>query len=116
MRNTFTRFAKAASDALGTPLAFVVALASCALWAIAGPFTGYSDSWMLVINTGTTIVTFLMAFILLNAQNRDSKAIHLKLDELINAQQDARNSLIDLENASEQQIDAVAREFQSDRT
>lgn len=82
------------------------------IWAVTGPFFHYSDTWQLVINTGTTIVTFLMVFLIQNAQNRDSKAIQLKLDELIRAQKGARNKMIDLERLDDKQLARLQDEFQ----
>jgi len=97
--------------ALGQPAAFLIACATVLVWGITGPFFGYSDTWQLVINTGTTIVTFLMVFLIQNSQNHDSTAVQLKLDELIRALNGAKNSLIDLENATEDEIQAQAEEL-----
>ena len=82
------------------------------VWAIAGPLFGYSEGWQLVINTGTTIVTFLMVFLIQNTQNHDARAIHLKLDELIRSINAARNKLIDLENCTDQELDELQQEFE----
>src|SRR5689334_25311361 len=82
------------------------------VWAVTGPLFGFSDTWQLVINTGTTIITFLMVFLIQNTQNRDAKAIHLKLDELLRAVSSARNSLVDLENFSDAELEKLAKEFQ----
>src|SRR5262245_10156434 len=87
---------------------FLFAFGSVLLWGILGPFYRYSENWQLVINTGTTIVTFLMVFLIQNAQNRESKAVHIKLDELIFAVQRARNELIDIEKLTEEQLDLIA--------
>jgi low affinity Fe/Cu permease len=107
----FRRFAQATSRATGTSVAFATAVAIVVGWAIAGPFFDYSDSWELVINTLTTIITFLMVFLIQNTQNRDSLALHLKLDELLRAVEGARDSLVDLENLSDEEISTVKQEF-----
>jgi low affinity Fe/Cu permease len=97
--------------ATGSRWGFLLALGTVLIWALIGPFCHYSETWQLVINTGTTIVTFLMVFLLQNSQNRESKAIHLKLDELIFAVARARNELIDIENLTEEQLDLIARRY-----
>jgi low affinity Fe/Cu permease len=107
----FHKFAHRAADALGTSRAFVGALVVVILWGLAGPFFRFSDSWQLVINTGTTIVTFLMVFLIQNAQNRDAKAIHLKLDELIRGVSGARNALINLQDLTDEQLEQLQRDF-----
>lgn len=96
-RARFARFAKLIARAVGQPGAFGVALGVVVLWAAAGPIFNYSDTWQLVINTGTTIVTFLMVFLIQNTQNRDAEAMHIKLDELIRALDQARNAVLNLE-------------------
>ncbi len=98
MNNIFRKFAQTTSEAVGSSWAFLIAFLIIIIWAISGPMFGFSETWQLVINTGTTIVTFLMVFLVQNAQNRDSKATHLKLDELIHAVKGARNQLIDAED------------------
>ena len=100
----FTRFAKATSHYAGTPYTFLVAVAVVTIWAITGPLFHFSDTWQLVINTGTTIVTFLMVFLIQNTQNRDSTALQVKLDELIKAMDQADNSILDLEELEEDEI------------
>src|SRR5262245_32658283 len=112
---TFSELARRASAALGTPAAFVAACATVVVWAAAGPLFGYSDTWQLVINTGTTVVTFLMVFLLQNTQNRDARALHLKLDELLRSLKPARNRLIDLENCTDEELDEVERQFHAIR-
>ena len=105
----FSRFATAAARAAGHPLALVIAVGVVLAWALSGPEFGFSDTWQLVINTGTTVVTFLMVFLIQNSQNRDAMAMHLKLDELIRAAKDARNSLIDSEHLTQQDLDRLAK-------
>jgi low affinity Fe/Cu permease len=112
-RWTFSRLAQHASLLLGKSGAFAGACGIVLLWAVAGPFFGYSDTWQLVVNTGTTIVTFLMVFLVQNTQNRDARALHLKLDELLRSVKPARNKLIDLENCSDEEIEDMARQFQA---
>jgi low affinity Fe/Cu permease len=107
----FRKFAAKFSTIAGSPWAFITALIVLILWAISGPMFGFSDTWQLVINTGTTIVTFLMVFLIQNTQNRDAKAIHLKLDELIRSVKDARNSLVDLEDLSDEELDQLQQQF-----
>ncbi len=111
MNEVFRKFASAISRWAGSSWAFVIAILILLIWAIAGPIFHYSDTWQLTINTGTTIVTFLMVFLIQNTQNRDAKAINLKLDEIIRALQEARNGMIDLENASDEQLDEVENQF-----
>lgn len=108
----FADMARHASVALGSPWAFALACVSVLAWAMAGALFNFSDAWQLVINTGTTIATFLMVFLLQNTQNRDAKALHLKLDELILGTEAARNRLIDLENCTEEELDELQREFE----
>jgi len=98
----FTRFANNAAQATGHPSAFMISAIVVVVWAITGPLFKFSDTWQLVINTGTTIITFLMVFLIQNTQNRDSAAIHLKLDELIRSHAQAHNSLMDLEHGDEE--------------
>jgi low affinity Fe/Cu permease len=113
---SFSDLARTTSNALGSGWAFLVASTAVLVWAITGPLLHYSEGWQLVINTGTTIVTFLMVFLIQNTQNRDARAIHLKLDELIRSMHAARNRLIDLENCTDEELDAVQAEFKKLRT
>jgi len=108
----FHQLARSAADAFGSPWAFVAALLVVVIWATTGPLFGFSDSWQLVVNTGTTIVTFLMVFLIQNAQNRDAKAFHLKLDELILKLHGARNRLMALEELSDAELDELHAAFQ----
>jgi low affinity Fe/Cu permease len=111
MRDVFHKFAHATSELVGSPWAFVTAGVIIIAWLVTGPLFGFSDTWQLVINTGTTIVTFLMVFLIQNTQNRDSKAIHLKLDELIRAIKEARNVLVDLEDLSDAELQQLEEQF-----
>src|SRR5262245_26934247 len=110
MRDLFRRCAHAVANAIGTPIAFIVALGACIIWAISGPIFGFSDTWQLVINTTTTILTFLAVFLIQNTQNRDARAIHLKLDELIKASKGARTRLVDLEDLTDDELDELQQE------
>lgn len=110
---TFSDLARQVSCVLGTPAAFAVACGVVLLWGITGPVFGYSDTWQLVINTGTTIVTFLMIFLVQHTQNRDARALHLKLDELLRSLETARNRLINLETCTDQEIDQIERQFKA---
>jgi low affinity Fe/Cu permease len=111
MKDTFHHFAHHAADAVGSPTAFIMSLITIVVWAITGPAFQYSDTWQLVINTGTTIVTFLIVFLIQNTQNRDSRAIHLKLDELIRSVKTARDQLVGLESLSDEELDELQQEF-----
>ena len=111
MRERFNRFANRISDAVGTYRAFMLALALVVLWALTGPLFDFRDSWQLVVNTATTIVTFLMVFLIQATQNRETRAIHLKLDELIRAQRKARNIFADLEHATDEELEELESEF-----
>src|SRR5438094_10292123 len=108
----FDQFAKQAERSLGHPMAFVIAVGAIVLWAVSGPFFHYSDTWQLVINTATTIVTFLMVFLIQNSQNRDSAAIQVKLDELIRVGR-ARNSLVGIERLTEEELEDIRRKCES---
>ena len=103
----FTSFAGAVARATGKPLTFALSVVLIVVWAVTGPYFGFSDTWQLVINTGTTIVTFLMVFLIQNAQNRDGAAIQCKLDELIRAAGKARNQFIGIEHLTDDQIELV---------
>jgi low affinity Fe/Cu permease len=111
MHETFRKLAHTASIKLGSPWAFGIALILIIVWALSGPFLAFSTTWQLIINTATTVLTFLMVFLIQNTQNRDAKAIHLKLDELIRAVRSARNEMIDLEDMSDAQLDSLQDEF-----
>jgi low affinity Fe/Cu permease len=108
----FTRFASQAARASGSPICFLIAASLILVWLATGPACGFSDTWQLVINTSTTIVTFLMVFLIQNAQYRDSEAIHVKLDELIRAMEGAHNALLDLEELDESELARVRRDYQ----
>jgi low affinity Fe/Cu permease len=109
----FTVFAKWTARMAGHPLAFGVATSAIVLWAITGPVFGFSDTWQLVVNTATTIVTFLMVFLIQNTQNRDTGAIQTKLDELIRAIDGAHNALLDLEELDESEIEHIRRDYRN---
>lgn len=110
--NWFERAAKACAAAAGHPWAFVLAAISLVAWALLGPRFHYSNAWQLVINSLTNIVTFLMVFIIQNSQNRDTKAVHLKLDELIRAQNAAQNEMIDIEKLSDKELEQLASRYE----
>src|SRR5688500_9597806 len=103
-RSPFTRFSQWTAHAAGHPASFVLAVGVIGVWLVTGPMFGFSDTWQLVINTGTTIVTFLMVFLIQNTQNRDSAAVHLKLDELLRAMEGAHNAFLDLEELTEEDL------------
>ena len=111
VREKFSEFALITSRATGHPIAFLIALLVVVVWGTTGPIFGYSDTWQLVINTGTTIVTFLMVFLIQNTQNRDTLALQLKLDELVLAQKGAHNSFVDLENLSDAELERVHKDL-----
>jgi low affinity Fe/Cu permease len=114
--DAFRLFARRSSRILGSPWAFAAAILIIAVWAATGPVFHFSDTWQLIINTGTTIVTFLMVFLIQNTQNRDAKAVHLKLDELIRALKKARNEMVDLEDLSDQELNRLEEQFKRVRT
>ena len=109
----YSRFAKSSAHFCARPRVFVLAVGVIAVWILTGPIFGFSDTWQLVINTGTTIVTFLMVFLIQNTQNRDTEAIQLKLDELIRATQGAHNALLDLEELEEESLEAFRKKYET---
>src|SRR6059058_5527741 len=109
--DAFRIFARRSSSVLGSPWAFAIAILIIVVWGITGPTFHYSDTWQLIINTGTTIVTFLMVFLIQNTQNRDAKAMHLKLDEIIRALKKARNELVDVEDLSDEELNKLEEQF-----
>lgn len=115
MRDLFHRVARRVSNAMGSPAAFFIALIVILSWAVTGPMFGYSNTWQLIINTGTTIATFLMVFLIQNTQNRDSRVLQLKLDELLRSSPGARNSLVELEDLTEEELDLLSLEFKKIR-
>jgi len=113
MKDRFQRFARVTANAAGSPVAFALALAVTVLWALTGPYFHFSDTWQLVINTGTTIATFLIVFLIQHTQNHDTQVIHLKLDELIRAVSTARTELVNLESLPEHELDTLQKEFET---
>ena len=111
MHDLFRKFAHWTSCIVGSPWAFILAVGVIVTWAVTGPLFGFSDTWQLVINTGTTIVTFLMVFLIQNTQNRDAKAIHLKLDELLRASRHAHTSLAALEDLPDDELERLQQRF-----
>jgi low affinity Fe/Cu permease len=107
----FRQISKRTAEIVGTPAAFFASVILIVMWGCSGPLFHFSDTWQLVINTGTTIITFLMVFLIQNTQNRDSRAVHLKLDELIKALRGARNSIIDLDSLSDEQLKELEDEY-----
>src|SRR5438477_4187313 len=110
-KSWFTRFAKWTAKATGRPLTFALAVLVILIWGVTGPLFGFSDTWQLVINTGTTIITFLMVFLIQSTQNRDSEAIQVKLDELIRLSKGGHNALLDLEELEDRELDAIRAEY-----
>jgi len=111
MNEIFRKFSQTTSQLVGSSGAFILAVLIILIWGLTGPLFHYSDTWQLVINTGTTIITFLMVFLIQNTQNRDAKAIHLKLDELIRGVEGARTHLVDLEALSDEELDRLQEQF-----
>lgn len=111
MNEFFRKFAQKTSNLVGTPWSFLLAVAVILVWAITGPIFHFSDTWQLVINTSTTIITFLMVFLIQNTQNRDAHVLHLKLDELLRVTKEARNQLIDLEDQPDDLLRKMSEEF-----
>ena len=111
IKDRFHAFSRWTADVVGSVWAFVLAILVVLVWGITGPIFQFSDTWQLVINTGTTIVTFIMVFLIQSTQNRDAKAVHLKLDELIRAIDAARNNLVDLEDLPEEELENLAAQF-----
>jgi low affinity Fe/Cu permease len=107
----FVHFAQWVSHATGRPIAFLLAFSSIVVWGLTGPLFGYSDTWQLVINTATTIITFLMVFVIQNTQNRDTAAMHIKIDELIRVTQKARNVLLDLEEVDDATLEKLRKDY-----
>ncbi len=107
----FTKFARRAATATGRPITFALAVGVIIFWAATGPIFNFSDTWQLVINTGTTIITFLMVFLIQNTQNRDTEAIQIKLDEIIRATRGARNVMLDLEEMDEKQLNSIRKQY-----
>jgi low affinity Fe/Cu permease len=112
-RSWFTRLTKATAHASGRPLTFMLAASTIVVWAAVGPVFGFSDTWQLVINTGTTIVTFLMVFLIQSTQNRDSEAMQVKLDEIIRTIGGAKNELLDLEQLEEEDLDRIRKSYEA---
>jgi len=110
-RSSFTRFARFTSRGAGHPAAFMLAVGVVLVWLLTGPLFGYSDSWQLVINTGTTIITFLMVFLIQNTQYRDAEAVQVKLDELLRATAGAHNALLDLEELGQLELDRIRADY-----
>lgn len=112
-KSLFSRFAAGAAAVMGRAPVFGIAVAAVVLWALSGPFLGFSEVWQLTINTGTTIVTFLMVFLIQNSQNRDSETVQIKLDELLRAVEQADNRLLDLEEMSEKELVKLRAEYEA---
>ncbi|CAN5579848.1 low affinity iron permease family protein [soil metagenome] len=112
MHEFFNRAARKVSEWTGSPVLFIAACAVIVFWIVTGPIFKFSDTWQLVINTGTTIITFLMVFLIQNTQNRDSRALHLKMDEIIRSIDKARDGMIDLEQATDEELNKFQKEFE----
>ena len=111
----FSRFAGKAARVVGHPVMFLTAVVILVLWLVSGPYYHYSDTWQLIINTGTSVITFLVVFLIQNTQNRDAKAIHLKLDELIRSHHPAHDELIDIEKLSDEELDELEKRYEAIR-
>lgn len=111
----FSRFASSTAQFVGNPMVFFAAVVLLIVWAVSGPYFHYSDTWQLIINTSTTIVTFLVVFLIQNTQNRDAKALHLKLDELIRSHHPANDDLIDIQKLSDEELDALEERYRKIR-
>ncbi len=111
MNEAFRKGAQTVSEATGTSGAFIIAVSTILVWLVTGPVFDFSDTWQLVINTGTTVVTFLMVFLIQNTQNRDAKAVHLKLDELLRSVEGARNRLVDLQSLTDEELNELQTQF-----
>jgi low affinity Fe/Cu permease len=112
MTDLFRRFARAAADVVGSPLAFLFGVVATLIWAATGSYFHYSDTWQLVINTGTSVATFLVVFLIQNTQNRDAKVMQLKLDELLRAGKRARTELVQMESLTDVELEELGKEFQ----
>ena len=111
MRDIFRKWAERTAHAVGSPWAFLLALLTIATWGVTGPYFKYSDTWQLLINTGTTIVTFLMVFLIQNTQNRETRIVNLKLDELLRGVEGARTAMVQLDHMSDEDLESVQLEF-----
>lgn len=114
MDQFFTRIAARIASAVGQPLAFVIAFVAIILWGVSGPMFGFSDTWQLIVNTSTTIITFLMVFLIQNAQNRDAAAMQAKLDELIRSIEQARNGYIGIEHLTEKELEKIRKDIEDE--
>ncbi len=114
MDQFFTRIAARIASAVGQPLAFVIAFVAIILWGVSGPMFGFSDTWQLIVNTSTTIITFLMVFLIQNAQNRDAAAMQAKLDELIRSIEQARNGYIGIEHLTERELEKIRKDIEDE--
>ena len=113
--NSFRKFAQSAAEVVGSPWSFVLGVFLILVWAATGSYFRYSDTWQLVVNTGSSIITFLMVFLIQHTQNRDAKVIHMKLDELIRAVAAARTELVQMEKMTDQELDAIRTQFETER-
>src|ERR1700751_1534022 len=112
MNELFRKFSEKVAKAVGSPWAFVIAIVVVIAWAVSGPVFHYSDTWQLVINTGTTIITFLIVFLIQNTQNRESRVVRLKLDELLRGLQGARTAFVSLDKMTDAELDEIEKEFE----